>query len=111
MFRDAGIRPADCAAQGRTYGAIFGSRTLRSTPESAARAGYDGAKRKKGSKRHMAVEMFGHPLALRVTPANRDDRPAIGGERPAEAARAYGSALEIVKLTEDKLGFVLLLRR
>lgn len=111
LFRDAGIRPADCAAQGRTHGAILGGRTLRSTPESAARVGYDGAKRKKGSKRHMAVDMFGHPLALRATPANRDDRAAIGGEKPAEAAPAYGSALEVVKLTEDKLGFVLLLRR
>ncbi|MFT9093229.1 MAG: transposase [Gluconacetobacter sp.] len=84
---------------------------MRSTPESAARTDYDGAERKKGSKRHVAVDMFGHLLALRVTPANRDDRAAIGGERPAEAARAYGSALEVVKLTEDKFGFVLLLRR
>jgi len=30
--------------------AIFDSRTLQSTPESGQRAGYDGAKRKKGSK-------------------------------------------------------------
>jgi transposase len=29
---------------------ILDSRTLRSTPESGGRAGYDGAKRKKGSK-------------------------------------------------------------
>lgn len=32
--------------------AIINSRTLRSTPESGERAGYDGAKRKKGSKIH-----------------------------------------------------------
>ena len=30
--------------------AIFDGRTLQSTPESGARAGYDGAKRRKGSK-------------------------------------------------------------
>lgn len=30
--------------------AIFDSRTLCSTPESGSRGGYDGAKRKKGSK-------------------------------------------------------------
>src|SRR5688572_26006490 len=30
--------------------AIFDSRTLQSSPESGARAGYDGAKRRKGSK-------------------------------------------------------------
>ena len=33
---------------------IIDSRTLRSTPQSGARAGYDGAKRKKGSKVHIA---------------------------------------------------------
>jgi|SRR5271157_6035655 len=36
--------------------AIFDSRTLQSTVESGARAGYDGAKRKKGSKTHVAVD-------------------------------------------------------
>ena len=35
--------------------AIIDSRTLRSTLESGARAGYDGAKCKKGSKLHLAV--------------------------------------------------------
>ena len=44
---------------------------LRSTPESGSRAGYDGAKRKKGSKLHMAVDTLGHLLALHVTLANR----------------------------------------
>ena len=48
--------------------AILDSRTLRSTPESGARAGYDGAKRKKGSKLHMAVDTLGHLLALHVAP-------------------------------------------
>ncbi len=40
-------------AQGRNAqpsAAIFDSRTLQSTPESGGRAGYDGAKRRKGSK-------------------------------------------------------------
>src|SRR3712207_6502329 len=32
--------------------AVLDSRTLRSTPESGAHGGYDGAKRKKGSKVH-----------------------------------------------------------
>src|SRR6185369_7188289 len=35
--------------------AVFDSRTLQSTPESGARAGYAGAKRRKGNKTHMAV--------------------------------------------------------
>ena len=35
---------------------VLDSRTLQSTPESGHRAGYDGAKRKKGSKVHIAVD-------------------------------------------------------
>lgn len=115
--------------------AILDSRTLRSTPESGPRAGHDGAKRKKGSKLHIAVDRFGHLLALHVTPANRDDRAEVGclaaaiqevtdesvelayvyqgytGEKLAEAAWAHGIALEVVKLPEAKRGFVLLPRR
>lgn len=34
---------------------IIDSRTLRSTPESGARAGYDGAKRMKGSQVHNSL--------------------------------------------------------
>jgi hypothetical protein len=48
---------------------MIDSRTLQSTPESGARAGYDGAKRRKGSKVHIAVDTLGHLLALTVTPA------------------------------------------
>src|SRR5271166_859202 len=112
--------------------AIIDSRTLRSTPESAA---YDGAKRKKGSKLHLAVDALGHLLALHVTPANADDRAEVGriakaiqaetgesveiafvdqgytGEKPAAAAAEHGIALEVVKLSEAKRGFVLLPRR
>ena len=111
------------------------SRTLRSTPESGPRAGYDGAKRKRGSKLHMAVDTLGHLLALHVTPANSDDRAEVGklaeavqqatgdaveliyvdqgytGERAAEAARAEGIELCVVKLDEAKKGFVLLPKR
>lgn len=36
--------------------AIFDSRTVQSTPESGSHAGYDGAKRRKGSKVHNAVD-------------------------------------------------------
>jgi len=115
--------------------AIIDSRTLRSTPESGPRAGYDGAKRKRGSKLHMAVDTLGHLLALHVTPANVDDRAEVGkladavqeatgetvkliyvdqgytGEKPAEAASAHGIELCVVKLDEAKKGFVLLPKR
>ncbi|HYF56103.1 MAG TPA: IS5 family transposase [Salinarimonas sp.] len=115
--------------------AVLDARTLQSTPESGARAGYDGAKRRKGSKVHAAVDTLGHLLALHVTPATADDRAEVGrltaavqeatgqsvevayvdqgytGERPAEAARANGIELEVVRLAEAKRGFVLLPRR
>jgi len=52
---------------------ILDSRTLQSTPESGTRAGYDGAKRRKGSKVHIAVDTLGHllaaPTALDLTSA------------------------------------------
>ncbi len=115
--------------------AIIDSRTLRSTPESGARAAYDGAKRKKGSKLHLAVDTLGHLLTAHVTPANADDRSEVGriakaiqaatdksvelafvdqgytGERAAKAAAEQGIQLEVVKLSEAKRGFVLLPRR
>jgi transposase len=114
---------------------ILDSRTLRSTPESGARAGYDGAKRKRGSKVHAAVDTLGHLLALHVTPADEQDRAQVGqlaaavqeatgeavdlayvdqgytGEPPARAAQAHGMALEVVRTPEAKRGFVLLPRR
>jgi transposase len=58
--------------------AVIDSRTLRSTTESGLRAGYDGGKRKRGLKLHMAFGTLGHLLALLVTPANSDDRAEVG---------------------------------
>lgn len=39
--------------------AILDARTMQSTPESGARAGYDGHKKRKGSKIHAAVDTLG----------------------------------------------------
>lgn len=115
--------------------AIFDSRTLQSTPESGGRAAYDGAKRRTGTKTHIAVDTLGNLLALLVTPADRQDRALCGelaqrvqeatgetveiafvdmgytGEKAAEAAAAQGIRLEVVKLPEARQGFVLLPRR
>lgn len=57
--------------------AIYDGRTLQSSPESGERAGYDGAKRRKGGKVHMAVDTLGHLLALVVTPANEQERAQV----------------------------------
>jgi transposase len=120
---------------GQPTAAIFDSRTLQSTPESGERAGYDGHKRKKGSKVHLAVDTLGHLLALLITPANEQDRAQVAalaeavqaatgqtvevafvdqgytGEDAAQAAEGEGIRLEVVKLPEAKRGFVLLPRR
>ena len=61
------------------------SRTLQSTPESGARANYDGAKRRKGSKVHIAVDTLGHLMALTVTPADAGDRTQVIGTRATDA--------------------------
>jgi hypothetical protein len=50
---------------------VIDSRTLQSTPDSGHRAGHDGAKRRKRSKVHIAVDTLGHLLALHVTPADK----------------------------------------
>lgn len=114
---------------------IMDSRTLQSSPESGGRGGYDGGKRKKGSKVHVAVDTLGHLLALCVTPANHQDRELVQqlsqqvqqitgetvavafvdagytGEQAAADAAAEGIRLEVIKLPEAKRGFILLPRR
>jgi hypothetical protein len=66
MLRDAGAGSARLLrlASGRAEeptAAIIDSRTLRSLSESGTRAGYDGAKRKRGSKVHM-IAFVGYTL-------------------------------------------------
>lgn len=124
-------------AQGRNEqpsAVVFDGRTLQSTPESGARAGFDGHK-KKGSKVHMAVDTLGNLLSLLVTPANEQERAQVAqltkhvqeitcdkvqiayvdqgytGDDPADAAQENGIKLFVVKLEEAKRGFVLLPRR
>ena len=84
---------------------------------------------------HVAVDTLGHLLALRVSPANEDDRREVEklsqevqeatgknvelayvdqgytGEKASEAAAEHGIQLEVVKQEEAKRGFVLLPRR
>src|SRR5829696_4174325 len=116
-------------------GTIFDARTLQSTPESGARAGYDGAKKKNGSKVHIAVDTLGNLLAALTTAANEQERAQVAelaakvqevtgervevtyvdqgytGEEAAGQAQQHGIRLEVVKHTQAKKGFVLLPRR
>jgi transposase len=114
---------------------IFDSRTVQSTPESGAGAGYDGHKKRKGRKTHAAVDTLGHLLALVVTPANAQNREQVAalaaavqaatgetvevgfvdqgytGAQAETTAAEQGIRLEVVKLPAAKRGFVLLPRR
>ncbi len=66
------LRPLMRLAAGRSptpTACIPNSRTLQSTPESGADVGYDGAKRRKSTRPHMAVDTLGNLLThLRVFP-------------------------------------------
>jgi transposase len=115
--------------------AILDARTIQSTPESGAQAGFDAHKQRRGRKIHLAVDTLGHLLALHVTPANEQERAQVSelceqiqavtggsvevayvdggytGENAAQNAAQHGIRLEVVKLPEAKKGFVLLPKR
>ncbi|WCN00216.1 IS5 family transposase [Acidovorax sp. GBBC 1281] len=121
--------------QGQPSAVVMDGRTLQSSCESGPRAGYDGYKRKRGSKVHMAVDTLGHLLAVHVTPADEQERAQVHqlcedvqqatghtvqrawadqgytGKAASKAAQDNGIDLQIVKLPEAKKGFVLLPRR
>jgi transposase len=133
LLRRAADRPAPPTA------AIVDARTIPLTPESGARAGYDGHKRRKGSQVPAAVpaaiDTLGHLLALLVTPADEHERAQVEalasavqavtgahveladvdqgytGEEPSAAAAEHGIQLAVVKLPETNRGVVLLPRR
>ena len=115
--------------------AILDGRTVQSSVESGGRAGFDGNKRRKGSKVHLAVDTLGHLLSLVVTPANEQERAQVAplcqavqevtgqsvtiayvdqgytGQDAKDAAQQEGIALEVVKHPEATTGFVLLPKR
>ena len=114
---------------------ILDGRVLQSTPESGHRAGYDGGKRRKGSKAHIAVDTLGQLLSVVITPANEQERDRVGelcqrvqeitgqtvqvgfadqgytGEDAEYAAAVHDIDLQVIKKPEGQTGFVLLPRR
>jgi len=114
---------------------IYDGQTMQGSIESGERAGYDGHKKKKGSKVHIAVDTSGYLLAVVVTPANEQERYQVeelsrqvqeitgrnvslawvdqgyAGADAVCAAQEQGIELAVVRLPEAKRGFVLLPRR
>ena len=115
--------------------AVLDARTLQGSIESGPRSGYDGHKKRKGAKVHLAVDTLGHLLAAHVSAANENERAHVAellasvqaatgervelayvdsgynGEKAAAVAAEQGVRLEVVSLPEAKKGFVLLPRR
>ena len=115
--------------------AIYDGQTLQGTIESGNRAGYDGHKKKNGSKIHIAVDSLGYLLGIVVTPADEQERAQVAelsrqvqevtgksvtlawvdqgytGPATEAAAQQHGITLEVVKSPEAKKGFVLLPHR
>ena len=114
---------------------IIDRRTLQSTPESGHRAGFDGAKKRKGTKVHVVVDTLGHLLTLMTSPVNEQDRAQVEalcrsaqeitggmievacadqgytGEQTLEAAHKSNVELIVVKRPDASRGFVLLPKR
>src|SRR5436189_1477006 len=82
---------------------ILDGRTIQSTPESGARAGYDGHKRRKGSKVHIAVDTLGHPPALVVTPADEQEREQVTALAGA-VQEATGQAVSLAWVDQGYTG-------
>src|SRR5262249_45305879 len=98
---------------------------------SGPRAGDDGAKRRRESQGHRAVDTLGHLLVAHVTAASEQDRSQVTtlaaqvqevtgdtiavacvdqgdtGERTAQDTQAQHRRREVVKLPEAQKGFVL----
>jgi transposase len=128
------LRVSACHEE-RPTSVVIDSRTLQSTPESGHRVGYDGAKRWKGSKIHLAEDTPGHLLLLHVTRADRQDLTQIKctanavqratgksvelayvdrgytGEQAEEDAQEHRISLHVMNLPQAKRGFVLLPKR
>src|SRR5881394_2287465 len=83
--------------------AVLDARTLQSTPESGGRAGYDGAKKKNGSKVHMAVDTLGHLLALTVTAASEQDRSQVAA-LAARLQEVTGGTVEVAFVDQGYTG-------
>lgn len=107
----------------------------RAASESGPRSGYDGHKKRKGAKVHLAVDTLGHLLATHVSAANENERAHVeellsnvqaatgesvevayvdsgyNGQAVADIAQEQGVRLEAVGWPEAKKGFVLLPRR
>lgn len=82
---------------------IMNGRTMQSSLESSVRAGYDGYKRCKGSKVHIAVDTLGHLLAFKVTAANEQERVQVG-DLAKQIQEVTGNHVELAYVDQGYTG-------
>jgi transposase len=89
--------------KGQPTAVVIDSQTLQSTPESGARAGYDGAKRRKGSKVHIAVDTLTSQKKLPSASASvKAFRPPCGVQKtrammPRSELKSSGTRWDFVE--------------
>ena len=79
-----------CRREGKTMYptvAILDSQSVKTGKMVSADKGYDGGKRVKGRKRHIAVDTLGMVIGLSVTSANTHDK--VGGKRVIERVARF----------------------
>ena len=82
---------------------IIDSRSCHSAPTCFGR-GFDGGKKIKGIKIHLAVDKYGFPLAINVSPANRHDSKGIVPVLHQLAGRGFkGTALGDLSYRGERL--------
>lgn len=67
--------------------AIMDSQSVKTGKMVSRDKGYDGGKHVKGRKRHIAVDIFGLPLGMYVSPVNMHDKR--GGEKVVERVACW----------------------
>jgi hypothetical protein len=84
-------------------GQLSGESSCQSAPTCFTR-GFDGGKKIKGIKIHLAVDKYGFPLAINVSPANRHDNKGIVPVLHQLAGRGFkGTALSDLSYRGERL--------
>lgn len=113
---------------------IIDSQSVKTSAEASDNSGYDGAKKIKGRKRHIVVDILGNLMAMKVHDADISDRDgsdgvferlfkkypsiqtimsdsAYSGDTVEKFLKPWNAKLEVVKKLHQQVGFVVLPKR
>lgn len=83
--------------------AVLDARTLQGSVESGPRSGYDGHKKRKGAKVHLAVDTLGHLLAAHVSAANENERAHVE-QLLASVQKVTGESVQVAYVDQGYNG-------